>query len=69
MKEGERFTVHAEAYHGIHGRTGLIIREFRDGLFWVRLDGSRRLWVVCLEEIVPESRNYDYDWQRERGLL
>lgn len=67
MKAGERCTIHCESSSGLHGRTG-VITEVVHTVVKVRLDGDIE-WFLGDDEVVPESRNYDYEWQRERNLL
>ena len=76
MKEGERCTVLAPGYYG---RTGLILCMVQRVDHWfleeterhhpyVRFDGGGSEYFAP-EQVVPQSRNYDYDWLRERNLL
>ena len=68
MKPGERCTVIAKT---LYGRTGRLFREApTTPSFWaVRLDGVNRLQWVKRYHIIPQSRDHDFDWLRERNLL
>ena len=68
MKPGERCTVIAPDYYG---RTGTILFPVYFNLKahpLVRFDGGGE---DCFEdvEVIPESRDHDFDWLRERNLL
>lgn len=68
MSPGERCTV---VDRNFYGNTGTIVIVGVNAVA-VDLDGRESDYDYGLfpkRDIVPESRNYDYDWQRERGLL
>lgn len=65
QRKGEQCTVVAD---GFYGRTGRLQRQ--TGSDWlISFHGSSGLYFFRESELVPESRNYDYEWQRERNLL
>lgn len=73
LEHGERCTIHnmnplTREVYGFHGRTGTVV-GVHAASHSIRLDGSRQVVRLFENEFVPESRNYDYEWQRERGLL